>query len=188
MLYFCYLLGPIQVVPFSSLQSFSSSRSHLCFTGTASISQRHQSHQFGTLSPNSWSRYHRPPFVLLSFFSLSWGFPTNPTNWLAFLCHLLSEHFVLQFPFAFYFWPDLEWNLDSPCLAGKSRFCLCNFSPAHTFSFFPQVGSFCFPSLFSLEPTFLECGIDSFYSMLLLWSSSFSSRCRSYQPWLSPIS
>ena len=50
------------------------------------------------------------------------------------------------------------------------------------FLLLPYGGSPCLPSLSSLEPAFLHCGVHSFLSVLLLRSPSNSPRCGSRSP------
>ena len=129
-----------------------------------SLSKCYQRYQVGTPSPHHQSHHHRLPFVL-SYSSSALG------DVLPFLTsHPDSFRSVISLP------EHSSCNLLSHFRIGQTQSetfqvildRLCVDLPTLAFSFFPQGDSLCLPSIFSLEPAFLQRGAHSFYTMLSL--------------------
>ena len=149
-----------------------------------SFPKRYQFYQIGTPAPSGQSRHHRLPLVVPYPSASLQDFFTSHTS------HSDSIH-------SFFLWAGSS----SPNLLSYFRFgqtwsetktlqivleSFCVYSPAHASFYLFEGGSSCLTPLSSLESAFVHCGVHPFHSMLSLWSSSFSPRCGSRPPWLSP--
>ena len=104
--------------------------------------------------------------------------------WLILFFHLMSGLFVSQPPFPFQVLPDLEWNQDSADLPGELLRPLTHLR----FLLLPLGRLFLLALPFLLGTPLLYCGFHPLLFIPSLWSPSFSPRCGSHLPWLSPLS
>ena len=103
-------MGPLRS-PLSSMLSFSSAPSHLCFTRIISFSKRYQLNQIGTASPSGESRYFRLPLVLSHPCSLKLFYLPYESPCLISLYHPMSGPFVSQSLLTFLFgqtWSEIK--------------------------------------------------------------------------------
>ena len=169
----CFLSGPLQRGPISTIQTFFSACSHLCFTRMGKhtdIAKLESLYRAASLAIIGSLMFSHIPLLLEASLSLA--------------RHPDSFQFVILWAdplsFNFFFIPGLAQLTVKPRLSTSSQRV---FTLTHPLMIYPSPREALSLLSFHLHlETRLSSACRSYYSMVLLWSSSFCSKCGSYSP------